>query len=74
MNIMTDRQELIDSFMSDFRDLLRRYNAEFGMYDHGSGYQPDRIPQIDFNGIFTEDGEMVRPYFDFDLPQFISPD
>lgn len=67
------QQEIIDAFMSDFRDLLRRYNAEFGMYDRG-GYLTDRIPQIDFNGIYTEDGETVRPYFDFDLPQFISPD
>jgi hypothetical protein len=68
------QQETIDAFMSDFRDLLRRYNAEFSMYDRGSGYMADRIPQIDFNGIYTEDGETVRSYFDFDLPQFISPD
>jgi hypothetical protein len=68
------QQETFDAFMSDFRDLLRRYNAEFDMYDAGGSYYPDMRPEISFNGIYTSVGETVRPYFDFDLPQFISPD
>ena len=61
---MTDQQQITDAFMSDFKELLHRYNATFDVYEG--------TPEIDFNGIY-ENGNMLRPYINFQLPNYINP-
>jgi hypothetical protein len=62
---MTDQQQITDAFMRDFEELLRRYNASFDVYDGN--------PEIDFDGIYDENGNQVRPYINFQLPNYINP-
>ena len=69
---MTDQQQITDAFMRDFEDLLRRYNAEFDLVQSDSGYN-DATADIDFNGIYDENGNQVRPYINFQLPNHINP-
>lgn len=68
---MTDQQKQItDAFMKDFEDLLRKYNAsfDFNKYDYYGG-----SPEIDFNVIYDEEGNTLRPYINFRLPNCINP-
>ncbi len=69
---MTDQQQITDVFMRDFEDLLRRYNAEFDLVQSDSGYN-DATADIDFNPIYDENGNQVRPYINFELPNYINP-
>ena len=69
---MTDQQQQItDAFMRDFEDLLRRYNADFDLFQ-GDDYV-NATAEIDFNGIYDENGNQVRPYINFQLPNHINP-
>ena len=68
---MTDeQQEIIDAFMSDFTELLRRYNASFDVCDSGCYTRAE----IDFDVIYDyEKDTLVRPYINFQLPNYINP-
>jgi hypothetical protein len=67
---MTDeQQEIIDAFMSDFTELLRRHNASFDVFDNGCYTRAE----IDFDGIYDENGNQVKPYINFQLPNYINP-
>jgi len=69
-NEMTDQQQITDAFMRDFKDLLRRYDADFDLLQ-GDDY--NATAEIGFNGIYDENGNQVRPYIDFQLPNHINP-
>jgi hypothetical protein len=62
---MTDQQQITDAFMRDFEELLRRYNASFDVC-YGN-------PEIDFDGIYDDNHNQVRPYINFQLPNYINP-
>jgi hypothetical protein len=63
---MTNQQQQItDAFMRDFEELLRRYNASFDMCEGN--------PEIDFDRIYDENHDVVRPYINFKLPNYINP-
>jgi len=66
---MTDQQQITDAFMRDFEELLRRYNASFDFYS----YDCDTHAEIDFDYIYDENGNQVRPYINFQLPNYINP-
>ena len=68
---MTDQQQITDAFMRDFEELLRRYNAQFDLIP-GDDYV-DATAEIDFRGIYDENGNQVRPYIIFQLPNYINP-
>ncbi len=70
--MMTEQQQITDAFMRDFEDLLRRYNAEFDLVQSDSGYN-DATADIDFNPIYDENHNQVRPYINFQLPNYINP-
>ena len=65
-----DYEKIKDAFMKDFKELLRRYNANFeleiGDYDAWAS--------IEFNSIYDENHNLVRPYFNSFLPNYIHPD
>jgi hypothetical protein len=70
--MMTDQQQITDAFMRDFEDLLRRYNAQFDLVQSHFG-PSDATADIDFNAIYDENGNQVRPYINFELPNYINP-
>jgi hypothetical protein len=69
---MTDEERQIkDAFMRDFEDLLRRYNASFNLTQSSIG--GDAIADIDFNAIYDEGHNLVRPYINLVLPNYLNP-
>ena len=70
---MTDKeQQITDAFMRDFEELLRRYNAEFDLVQ-GDYHHSSATAEIDFNGIYDENHNEIRPYINFELPNHINP-
>jgi hypothetical protein len=67
---MTDQQQITDAFMRDFEELLRRHNAEFDLYYDMCN---EAHAEIDFNDVYDENGNEVRPYINFRLPNYIRP-
>ena len=57
--------------MTEFQELLRKYNAEFEVVDTGIEYYPEKVAQIAFNSIYDEQGNMLRGYSDVNLPDYI---
>jgi hypothetical protein len=71
---MTDQQQITDAFMRDFEELLRRYNADFTVTEESRGpYCYEAVAEICFNGVYDSEGNTVRPYIDFTLPNYINP-
>lgn len=66
-----DCQQITDAFMRDFEELLRRYNATFDVVQ-GDDYN-DAVVEVDFIGIYDENHNQVRPYINFQLPNYINP-
>ena len=65
---------MTDAFMRDFEELLRRYNAEFTVTEESRGpYIYQAIAEIDFNGVYDSEGNTVRPYINFQMPNYINP-
>ena len=56
--------------MRDFEDLLRRYDAEFDLYEDTPG-RP--YVEVYFNPKWDEDGNTLRPSATMTLPINISP-
>lgn len=72
MEMMVDQQKQItDAFLSDFKELLRRYNATFDMC---CDMCSEAHVEIDFDAMYNENGNLVRPYINFQLPHYINPD
>jgi hypothetical protein len=71
---MTDEQQQItDAFMRDFKDLLRRYDADFDLLQ-GDDYNATATAEIGFKSIYDyEKDKLVRPYINFQLPNHINP-
>ena len=60
--------------MRDFKDLLRRYNASFEVTETSRGFYNTPVAEIDFDGIYDyEKDKLVRPYINFQLPNYINP-
>ena len=70
---MTDQQQITDAFMRDFEELLRRYNATFDVTQEWNGHSSSPSAEIDFDGIYDENHNEVRPYINFQLPNYIRP-
>ena len=69
---MTDeQQEIIDAFMSDFTELLRRHNAIFDVCE-GDDYTPASV-EIEVRAIYDENCDQVKPWTNFQLPNYINP-
>jgi hypothetical protein len=67
-----EQQEIIDAFMSDFTELLRRHNAIFDVCE-GDDYARGSV-EIDFRAIYDyEKDKLVRPWTNFQLPNYINP-
>ena len=59
--------------MTEFQEMLRRYNAVFEIVDIGVvEYHSWNVAEIYFNGIYDEDGNVVREPSEFQMPSFIS--
>lgn len=62
---MTDTEQLHQDFLSEFTQLLQRYNAEFEMLEG--------VPEVFFHGVWDENGDTIRSQSAFALPNFIGP-
>lgn len=64
------KQKHIDNFMRDFKDLLRRYKA-----DYASSSDRSSSPHINFSGVPSgyDDGNVYLLHLSFDLPNNINP-
>ena len=58
--------------MTEFQEMLRRYNAVFEIVDVERPYFSECVPEITFNGIYDEDGNVVREFSEFQMPSYIS--
>ena len=58
------------AFLRDFQDLLRRYDAEFDLYED---HPECPYVEIYFNAQWDEDGNTLRPSATMTLPINISP-
>ena len=67
---MTPNQ-LRNAFVADFQELLRRYNADFHMEDHGAFHCSEMIPVIYFNGEWDVDGNTTRESSEFFLNDYV---
>jgi hypothetical protein len=65
-------QETSEAFMTEFQDLLCRYNATFEIVDIGVEYHSHNVAEIYFNGIYDEDGNTIRKASEFQMPDYIS--
>ena len=57
-----EQNQITEAFMKDFLDLLRKYDACFDSY-----YRTD----IDFHVVYDEEGNMLRPHINLELPCYI---
>lgn len=70
-----EEQQICEAFMREFKELLRRYNAEFSVTEESQGYYFSKaVAEIDFNGVYNADGNMLRPYINFTLPGVVIAD
>jgi hypothetical protein len=67
--LLIEEQQITDAFMRDFEELLRRYNAYFEM--EIGDY--DARAMIDFRTTYDENHNIVRHYFNFQMPNYINP-
>ena len=68
-----EQQQITDAFMREFEDLLRRYHATFEVTEISRGFYSTPSAEIDFDGIYDENHNEVRPYINFQLPNYIRP-
>ncbi len=59
-------KQLHDSFIKDFRELLKKYDAEFSVEFHAEGWSHKDVPTINFN--YDERRGIVEP---LELPSYI---
>lgn len=69
LSSMKKNKELHQAFLSDFKALLKKYDASFDVEFRGTGWDFKYVPVIDFNGIY--EGESQREYSQFELPDYI---
>jgi hypothetical protein len=66
-------QETREAFMTEFQEMLRRYNAVFEVYSDNDGFDNcTPFADINFNGIYDEDGNTIREPSEFQMPSYIS--
>ena len=65
-------QEIREAFMSEFQEMIRRYDASFEIVDIGVGCHSWNVAEISFNRIFDEDGNAIREPSEFQMPSYIS--
>ena len=58
--------------MTEFQEMIRRYDAIFEIVDIGVEYSSNNVAEIYFNGIYDEDGNVIREPSDFQMPCYIS--
>jgi hypothetical protein len=63
--------QLRDAFVSEFRELLNRYNAEINTVDCGSGFYPEWTPEVYFNAEWDADGNTTRQSSEFFLNDYV---
>jgi len=72
---MTDeQQEIIDAFMSDFKELLCKYGAEFEVdYEVSTTYEVIPNAKLHIPSFYDyEKDKLVRPYTCIELPTYIN--
>ena len=57
--------------MSEFREMLTRYNAEFEMQDVGRDWSSYHVPEIYFRAIYDDEGNVIRQESEFIMPRYI---
>jgi hypothetical protein len=62
---------LRNAFVADFQELLRRYNADFHMEDHGIFHYSQMTPVIHFNWEWDVDGNTTRESSEFFLNDYV---
>ena len=69
-----DNKQITDAFMQDFTELLKKYNATFEVYIDNDGFDNfTPIADVDFNAVYDDEGNTVRPYINFHMPDWIKP-
>jgi hypothetical protein len=67
-------QETKEAFMTEFQEMLRRYNAVFEVYSDNDGFDNSTsVADIDFNAVYDDEGNTIRPYINFKMPNWIKP-
>lgn len=62
-------------FRADLQALLNKYGANLEAEDHWQGYAEcgeDIRITAEIDGVYTKDGELVRPYVSIDLGRYIA--
>ena len=69
-----DNKQITDAFMQDFMELLKKYNAGFEVYSYNDGFDNSTpVADIDFNAVYDDEGNTIRPYINFKMPNWIKP-
>lgn len=69
-----DNKQITDAFMQDFMELLKKYNAGFEVYSYNDGFDNSApVADIDFNVVYDDEGNTIRPYINFKMPNWIKP-
>lgn len=63
--------QLRNAFVADFQELLRRYNADFGLGSHWRDFYPEDVPYIYFRGEYDADGNATREWSEFFLNDYV---
>lgn len=67
-------EKIRDEFITKLKTLLHEYDAVLSAKDHYQGYPEcgeDVRMTVDIDGIYSEDGDIIRPYMDIDLGAYI---
>jgi hypothetical protein len=64
-------REIQDAFMSEFQEMMTRYNAEFEMQDVGRDWNSYHVPVIYFRAIYDNEGNVIRQESEFTMPRYI---
>ena len=73
---MTDPKQVETEFRKEFAALMRKYKiSEITVREDFCGYQTTvEGIEFDFDGIYSEDHELIRPWFIVDMGTYITPD
>ncbi len=64
-------REIQDAFMSEFQEMMTRYNAEFEVQDVAPHWSSYHVPVIYFRAIHDNEGNVIRQESEFTMPRYI---
>lgn len=70
----TDNDKLHQEFLSEFMQLLEKYDATFEVCDTGTEYYSNNVPCVSFSSQYDQTGlVLVRDGSQLELPDYIIP-